>query len=130
MQAALGRNLLQRLQRRQAGIGAGGAGTVVIIGADTLSQLAGAELAALSDAIDAMGVRSAKAQGLGRPITTASGMRTSDHRLYLTLRRGEIRGLLRVGTKQLFVRRKVGHRVCVRGRLLRTAHRACGARAA
>ncbi len=57
--------------------------------------------------LDMMGMRSMRAQGLSKPITSFSNMLTGDFRLYLTIGGGGVvRGLLKVGTKQLFVRRK------------------------
>ena len=63
-------------------------------------------------AIDEMGKRSARAQGLKKPITTWIGFRCSDNRLIVsmggpTVPHGPptIRGILRVGSRQLFVRK-------------------------
>ena len=72
----------------------------------TLKALAPADSTAVAKAIDEMGVRSARAQGLSKPITTYSVMRTSDNRLYMAVDRGVLRGILRVGKRSLYVRRK------------------------
>ena len=73
----------------------------------TLAQSAGpASTAALAEAIDAIGIRSATSQGLSSPITSYARFRSSDHRLYITLVHGALLGLLRVGTRQLLVRRR------------------------
>ena len=63
-------------------------------------------------AIDEMGKRSARAQGLKKPITTWIGFRCSDNRLIVsmggpTVPHGPptIRGILRVGSRQRVPRR-------------------------
>eukprot|EP00042_Codosiga_hollandica_P027886 m.142284 g.142284 ORF g.142284 m.142284 type:complete len:272 (-) comp52614_c2_seq1:338-1153(-) len=59
--------------------------------------------------IDAMGEASARAQKLHNVITTATKLLASDHRLYIMKqpdgdsRHGKVVGILRVGTKKLFV---------------------------
>ena len=56
----------------------------------------------LSDAIDRMGERSAKAQDLKTPITSVSKLQTSDHRLYLFVQGQALVGMLKVGTKHIY----------------------------
>ena len=68
---------------------------------------------AVRHVLDTMGKRSMVAQGLSKPITSCSGMRCGDFRLYLSIGAGgAVRGLLKVGTKQLFVRRKPDAEYC------------------
>ncbi|CAF3462746.1 unnamed protein product, partial [Rotaria sp. Silwood2] len=63
----------------------------------------------LTSIIDVMGEASYKAQGLPGPVTTARKFRITDHRLYLVKNStdnnnlGSVVGLLKVGTKHLFV---------------------------
>ena len=71
----------------------------------TLRQL-GANDVQLQEAVDIMGKRSARAQGLKKAITSYVQMTTSDHRLFLLVARGgALKGMMRVGQRQLFVRR-------------------------
>ncbi|KAJ9448602.1 Alpha-tubulin N-acetyltransferase [Diplonema papillatum] len=65
--------------------------------------------ASVCDLIDAMGTRSAKAQGLPRAITSASLLSASDHALYLIGDSGAVYGLLKVGVKKLFIRSVTGY---------------------
>jgi GNAT superfamily N-acetyltransferase len=68
---------------------------------------------AVQHVLDTMGKRSMVAQGLSKPITSFGGMRAGDFRLYLSIGAGgAVRGLLKVGTKQLFVRRKPDAEYC------------------
>ena len=60
----------------------------------------------LAKAIDEMGRRSALAQALPNPITSLARLVPSDHRLYVAMGNQSVRGILRVGEKQLFVRQK------------------------
>ena len=71
------------------------------------------DMDAVRHVLDTMGKRSMVAQGLSKPITSFAGMRTGDFRLYLSIGPGGVvRGLLKVGTKQLFVRRKPDAEYC------------------
>ena len=71
------------------------------------------DMDAVRHVLDTMGKRSMVAQGLSKPITSFAGMRTGDFRLYLSIGPGgAVRGLLKVGTKQLFVRRKPDAEYC------------------
>lgn len=47
-----------------------------------------------------------KAQGLSKPITSYAQMMGCDNRLFLSVERGAVRGLIRVGKRQLFLRRR------------------------
>lgn len=85
---------------------------ISVLGPRELKQFQGTDRECLSTAIDEMGQRSKRAQGLSRPITTWSQVLCSDHRLYLSVGAPEergglptLRGLLRVGERSLFVRR-------------------------
>ena len=63
----------------------------------TLRQL-GANDVQLQEAVDIMGKRSARAQGLKKAITSYVQMTTSDHRLFLLVARGgALKGMMRVG---------------------------------
>ena len=73
-----------------------------------LRQFQGGDRELMCAAIDEMGQRSKRAQGLSRPITTWAQLLCSEHRLYLSVgspnvRGGPptLRGLLRVGERQL-----------------------------
>ena len=77
---------------------------IVILGRRELRQFQGQEAALLGAAIDEMGKRSMRAQGLRKPITTWASVQNSEHRTVLSIDRGCIRGLLRVGERNLFVR--------------------------
>jgi len=79
---------------------------IVCITSKTLQALTPAEARSVGAAIDEMGVRSAKAQGLPKPITTFSQMRSCDNRLYMAVGRRSVRGIIRVGRRQLFIRRR------------------------
>jgi len=62
----------------------------------------------VAEILDTMGVASAKAQGLLKPITTADKLRNSDHTVYLMVDiddsiNGSVVGLLKVGRKRLYV---------------------------
>ena len=71
------------------------------------------DMDAVRHVLDTMGKRSMVAQGLSKPITSFGGMRAGDFRLYLSIGAGgAVRGLLKVGTKQLFVRRKPDAEYC------------------
>ena len=72
--------------------------------------------------VDAMGEGSASAQGLGAVITTTAKMVASGgHRLYLAVApdRATVLGLLKVGTKHLFIRVRAAGR---RGRVWGKCH--------
>ena len=73
---------------------------------DTLRALAPADAQLVRKAIDRIGELSAKAQGLSKPITSHAQMLACDNRLYLSVGKDSLRGLLRVGGRQLFVHRK------------------------
>ncbi|XP_055313345.1 alpha-tubulin N-acetyltransferase [Sitodiplosis mosellana] len=64
-------------------------------------------IAKISDIINELGEASARAQGLSKAVTTAQKLRNSDHIVYLlsepTGRNGCVTGLLKVGTKTLYV---------------------------
>ena len=60
----------------------------------------------ISNLIDSLGVRSAKAQGLPRVISSASLLAGSDHKLYIVGSGGLVYGLLKIGLKKLFIRGK------------------------
>jgi len=79
---------------------------VLVVTREFLRQLDPPDARLLGDAIDAAGVRSMKAQGLSKPITSYTQMLTCDNRLFLSVERGAVRGLIRVGDRQLFLRRK------------------------
>ena len=78
---------------------------VLVVTRELLKQLTPHDTRLLGEAIDQMGKRSMKAQGLSRPITTYSQMMSCDNRLFLSIGRGTVRGLIRVGGRQLFLRR-------------------------
>lgn len=79
---------------------------IIVATSKTLQALPPAEASAFGKSLDEMGVRSAKAQGLSKPITSNCQMRTTDNKLYLAVSRGVLRGMLRVGKRQLFVRKQ------------------------
>ena len=98
MQAAFPRGLLQRLQAKapkadeaddENDVFSGGS-MVVVLTIGLIKTLPAADRQALSDAIDEMGKRSAKAQGLSRPITSITQMHGCDHNLYISLARDEV----------------------------------------
>uniref|UniRef100_A0A0G4I1G4 Alpha-tubulin N-acetyltransferase n=1 Tax=Chromera velia CCMP2878 TaxID=1169474 RepID=A0A0G4I1G4_9ALVE len=62
----------------------------------------------LREVIDAMGIASARAQGLRAPVTTFSKYQIHTNRIYLKTFRGKIVGLLKTGPKRLFMRDKEG----------------------
>ena len=69
--------------------------------------------------VDAMGARSAKAQGLACPITSLHKLAGSSQRLYVSARqraeqRMEVLGILKAGPKNLFIRDDAGrfHEIC------------------
>ena len=69
--------------------------------------------------VDAMGARSAKAQGLACPITSLHKLAGSSQRLYISARqraeqRMEVLGILKAGPKNLFIRDDAGrfHEIC------------------
>ena len=85
---------------------------VHLLTSSEMSRLPKGESDLLRDAIDIMGKRSAKAQGLSKAITVFNALigSASGNRLYLSIgapaeKGGErtVRGLLRVGERQLFV---------------------------
>ena len=89
---------------------------VTVLTPQQLRQFQGGDRELMCAAIDEMGQRSKRAQGLSRPITTWAQLLCSEHRLYLSVgspnvRGGPptLRGLLRVGERQLYVRRDVGN---------------------
>jgi hypothetical protein len=102
MQCSLPRGLLQRLKAHapkdeaadESGDFSGGA-MVAVLTIGTIKALPAAEKQALGEAIDEMGRRSAKAQGLSRPITSVTQMHGCDHRLYISVGRDEVRLPLR-----------------------------------
>ncbi|EOD28482.1 hypothetical protein EMIHUDRAFT_204370 [Emiliania huxleyi CCMP1516] len=79
---------------------------IVVVTRDTLRALAPADAQLVRKAIDSIGELSAKAQGLSKPITSHAQMLACDNRLYLSVGKDSLRGLLRVGGRQLFVHRK------------------------
>ena len=80
---------------------------VVMLTRASLQRLSREDEEIVRHVLDTMGKRSMRAQGLSKPITTFGAMLGSDFRLYLSVAaQGVVRGLLKVGTKQLFVRRK------------------------
>ena len=85
---------------------------IVVLTSDQLKRIPRAEAQMLGGALDEMGKRSGKAQGLKRAITTWSSLITSDNRIVLSIGAASsssglptMRGLLRVGERQLFVHR-------------------------
>ena len=80
---------------------------VLILGPQQLRALGPAEEDALRNAVDEMGKRSGKAQGLRGAITHWSALKGSGHRLFLAIGNKSVRGLLRVGERQLFIQRDV-----------------------
>eukprot|EP00824_Muranothrix_gubernata_P017699 TRINITY_DN3611_c0_g1_i3.p1 TRINITY_DN3611_c0_g1~~TRINITY_DN3611_c0_g1_i3.p1 ORF type:complete len:263 (+),score=39.53 TRINITY_DN3611_c0_g1_i3:540-1328(+) len=65
----------------------------------------------LQQVVDAMGLASMKAQGLSCVLTTCSKIMTTHQRLYIASEEKKVLGILKVGTKQLFVWRETG-RIC------------------
>uniref|UniRef100_T1HF60 Alpha-tubulin N-acetyltransferase n=1 Tax=Rhodnius prolixus TaxID=13249 RepID=T1HF60_RHOPR len=69
---------------------------------------------AISEILDDMGIASAKAQGLLKPITSADKLRNSEHIVYLLTEResnnhnGSVIGMLKMGRKRLYVFDKTG----------------------
>jgi len=55
-----------------------------------------------------MGNASSKAQGLGHVITTASRLFTSSDKLYLRSEKNTVIGLLKIGSRKLFIRNESG----------------------
>ena len=79
---------------------------VHILSSMDVRRVCGGEEGTLGSLVDEMGKRSARAQGLKRPITTWVGLKGSDNRIVLSVGEGPtVRGLLRVGERQLFVRK-------------------------
>lgn len=79
---------------------------IVAVTRELLRGLEPADARALGEAIDEMGKRSAKAQGLKKPITSHHQMLGCDNRLFLSVERNAVRGLIRCGGRQLFMRRR------------------------
>ena len=81
---------------------------VYVLTASEAGRIRGVDGDQLGSALDEMGKRSGRAQGLKRPITSWSGFRNTNHRIVLSIGaplidRGHptLRGLLRVGERQL-----------------------------
>ena len=86
---------------------------IVILTCADIMRVRDADERCLGAALDEMGKRSARAQGLKRPITTWGALRGSDHKLVLSIgpptdqgKPPTIRGLLRIGERSLFVRKE------------------------
>ena len=75
----------------------------------SLSSLKPAQKQNMTLIIDTMGARSAKAQGLPSIITTMSKVISNDHTLYIASSDSEVRGILKMGKKHLFIRNAVGN---------------------
>ena len=71
------------------------------------SQQQGQKFTHMSNIIDQLGVLSAKAQALPKPITSSSKLLYSDSRLFLFSEGGKTIGMLKTGPKKLF------YRVCI-----------------
>jgi GNAT superfamily N-acetyltransferase len=78
---------------------------VLTVDQASMRAMAPADAQLLANAVDAMGVRSGKAQGLRGAITRWSALQGNGNRLFLAIGKGTVRGLLRVGERQLFVQR-------------------------
>eukprot|EP00667_Euglena_gracilis_P022606 EG_transcript_25250 len=65
-------------------------------------------VAQMAKVIDTMGRLSAQAQGLPSPITTRAKMLGTDQRLYMYADQNKAIGILKVGTKKLFIRNAAG----------------------
>ncbi|KAK9499862.1 hypothetical protein O3M35_002817 [Rhynocoris fuscipes] len=70
---------------------------------------------AVSLILDEMGIASAKAQGLLKPITSSDKLRNSEHSVYLLLdlegnnQNGSVIGMLKMGKKRLYMFDRIGH---------------------
>eukprot|EP00768_Dysnectes_brevis_P005512 gnl/Dysnectes_brevis/4011_a5233_765.p1 GENE.gnl/Dysnectes_brevis/4011_a5233_765~~gnl/Dysnectes_brevis/4011_a5233_765.p1 ORF type:complete len:331 (+),score=22.21 gnl/Dysnectes_brevis/4011_a5233_765:71-994(+) len=62
----------------------------------------------LSSLVNSMGVRSMNAQGLSSPVTTFSRLLSTDQRLYVAIKGSKCLGILKVGSKHLFMHDSVG----------------------
>eukprot|EP01062_Namystynia_karyoxenos_P025572 TRINITY_DN20090_c0_g1_i1.p1 TRINITY_DN20090_c0_g1~~TRINITY_DN20090_c0_g1_i1.p1 ORF type:complete len:354 (+),score=88.73 TRINITY_DN20090_c0_g1_i1:85-1146(+) len=90
-------------------LGADGRSAIVALTAKDVPLRAGRStdpqrLSQLTQVIDTMGSRSARAQGLARPITSAALLSCSEHTLYVAAAGRTVAGILKVGTKRLFIR--------------------------
>jgi len=79
---------------------------ICVLDAKTLPRLRSIDQ--VMDAIDRMGEASSHAQGLPAVITTSRKLLASDNRLYLKVNENKIIGLLKVGSKKLFIRNDFG----------------------
>ena len=121
----LGSNALRRAgmelrERERVAAAAAFTDEVTILDANTLRAEKWRRLAGLGEAINELGRRSAKAQGLRTPVTSFTNLATSDQRLYVYALDEQPRalgGLLKVGRKQLYHWDAQGNHRCARREL-------------
>jgi len=73
-----------------------------MIDAARVGAYTGANRALLDSILDEFGTRSAAAQGIGQPMTSAAKLVASEHRVYLASDGAQLTGFLKVGTKHLY----------------------------